>query len=290
MGLSHRSACTLASQALFTLLCLGCGDDPAGVRAGSGVSIEVTPSTVTLPVGASTTLAASIRDVEGRPVSTGQIQWSSSAPAVVGVSPTGNATALSPGTATISAQSDLSVGFAHVVVQLDFHLPVGPSAVLRTEMGSQTASCPEGEGGLREDGGWECSHAGVSRYSLDFRAPAAMPAAALVGAAANGVVRDVCLQPPSEVTCGPHGPFVYVDHGSGFVSFYSHLDPASVTVRRKQEVIAGQEIGRMGTWGAESYAWTHFELRYRNQGTAQPIVLDQLLIAGRTLSEYQVGP
>ena len=88
----------------------------------------------------------------------------------------------------------------------------------------------------------------------------------------------------------PHGPFVYVDHGSGFVTFYAHLDPASVTVRRKQEVSEGQEIGRMGTWGSETYAWTHFELRYRNQRTAQSSVLDQLLIGGRKLSEYQVRP
>jgi murein DD-endopeptidase MepM/ murein hydrolase activator NlpD len=274
----------------MTLLSLGCGDEPAGVRTVSGVSIDVTPGAVTLPVGASTTLKASVSDLEGRPLSTGEIQWSSSAPDVVAVSPTGNATALSPGSATISAESELSVGFAHVVVQLDFRLPVGPMAVLRTEIGRQTPSCPGGEGGLREDGGWECSHAGLSRYSLDFRAADAMPAAALVGAAGDGVVRDVCLQPPPEVTCGPDGPFVYVDHGFGFVSFYSHLDPASVTVRRKQEVVLGQEIGRMGTWAPEPYAWTHFELRYRNPPTAQPAVLDQLLIAGRTMSEYRVSP
>jgi murein DD-endopeptidase MepM/ murein hydrolase activator NlpD len=274
----------------MSLLCLGCGDEPAGVRTVSGLVIEVTPEAVTLPVGASTMLEASLSDLEGRPVAPREIEWSSSAPGVVSVSRTGKAVALSPGTATIGAHSDLSVGFARVLVQLDFGLPVGPAALLRAEIGSQTPLCPEGEGGLRDDGGRECSHAGGARYSLDFRAPDDMPAASGVHAAADGVVRDVCLQPPSEVTCGPDGPFVNIDHGSGFVTVYSHLDPASVAVRRKMEVFKGQAIGRMGIWGAESSPWTHFELRYRDRKTGQTVALDPLLVEGRRLADYRVAP
>ena len=40
----------------------------------------------------------------------------------------------------------------------------------------------------------------------------------------------------------------------------------------------------------EPYAWTHFELRYKNQEPAQQAVLSQLLIGGRKLSEYRIAP
>jgi murein DD-endopeptidase MepM/ murein hydrolase activator NlpD len=83
---------------------------------------------------------------------------------------------------------------------------------------------------------------------------------------------------------------VYIDHGNGFASQYSHLDPATITIRRKNAVLQGETVGRMGTWGSEPYAWTHFELRYKNQEPAQQAVLSQLLIGGRKLSEYRIAP
>jgi murein DD-endopeptidase MepM/ murein hydrolase activator NlpD len=82
---------------------------------------------------------------------------------------------------------------------------------------------------------------------------------------------------------------VYIDHGSGFASQYSHLDPTSITIRRKSAVLQGETIGRMGRWGDKPYAWTHFELRYKNQEPAQRAVLDQLLIGGKKLSEYRIA-
>jgi murein DD-endopeptidase MepM/ murein hydrolase activator NlpD len=241
-------------------------------------------------VGASATLDATVTDVEGHAVSDSDIEWSSSAPSVASVSPAGAVRAISPGTASIVASNEQSAGFAHIVVQLDLELPVSAASVLRTEIGRPAPECPGGEGGLREDGGLECSHAGLSRFSLDFRAPEENTQATGVGAAADGTVRDVCLRPPSETTCGPEGPFVYIDHGNGFFSQYSHLDPASVTIRRKSSVLQGETIGRMGTWGSPPYAWTHFELRYRNQEALQQAVLGQLLIGGKKLSEYQIAP
>ncbi len=275
---------------LLGLACLACSAEPAGLRTPSVLTVDVAPSAVTLAVGARATLKATVSDPEGRLVPEADIEWSSDAPAVASVSPAGIVTALSPGSAGILAQTEQSAGFAHIVVQLDLRLPVAPSSVLRTEIGSPTTLCTGGEGGLREDGGRECSHAGISRFSLDFRAPEGAPDETGVGAAADGTVRDICLRPPTESTCGPEGPFVYIDHGSGFTSQYSHLDPASVTIRRKSAVLQGETIGRMGRWEDEPYAWTHFELRYKNQEPAQQAVLDQLLIGGRKLSEYRVAP
>jgi murein DD-endopeptidase MepM/ murein hydrolase activator NlpD len=278
----------LASQAvLLGLVCLACSDDPAGIRVLPVVTIVVTPEALTLPVGQTADLEASVSDLDGRTLTRREIRWSTSAPEVVSVSPAGVVTALSPGRASIGAHSEQSVGFAYVVVQLDFRLPVSPLSVLRAEAGSPTTACANGEGGRRDDGGRECSHAGISRYSLDFRPSETQ--LLTVGAAADGVVGDVCLRPPSEATCGPDGPFVYIDHGFGFASLYSHLDPASISVRRKMSVAQGETIGRMGTWGAEPYPWMHFELRYENQEAAQRRVLDHLQVGGRKLTDYRVG-
>ena len=288
---AHASPRHLGSQALLLgFVCLACSDEPAGLRAPPPLTIAVAPGAVTLLVGASATLDATVTDTEGRAVHDARIEWSSSAPDVASVSPAGAVTAVSPGAASIVASSEQSAGFAHIVVQLDFRLPVSPGSVLRSEIGSATTLCPGGEGGLREDGGLECSHAGISRFSLDFRAPEGNAEGTPVGAAADGTVRDVCLRPPPEITCGPEGPFVYIDHGNGFASQYSHLDPASITIRRKSAVLQGETVGRMGTWGSAPYAWTHFELRYRNQEPAQRAVLGQLLLEGRKLSEYRIAP
>ncbi len=278
----------LVCLGVATLAISACEGDPAGLRALPGVTITVTPDALSLPVGASTPLKATVQSLNGDTLTGRAILWSSSAPAIVEVSPHGVVTALAPGVASVGAYSDQSVGFASVVVRMDFRLPVSASrSLLRSEIGSPTGLCPGGEGGLRSDGGRECSHAGISRYSLDFMPAPEFPAATEVVAAAAGVVRDVCLQPPEEITCGPNGPFIYLEHGSGFATFYAHLDRASVIIRRKTAVAQGEVIGSMGVWGAHDYPWLHFELRY--DGPGADAVLDGVLVAGRTLTEYRVG-
>jgi murein DD-endopeptidase MepM/ murein hydrolase activator NlpD len=289
------------SRPLFrrpALVCLGaatlaisaCEGDPAGLRALPGVTITVKPDALTLTVGASTPLAATVQNLNGDTLTGREIQWSSSAPEIVEVSPTGVVTAIAIGVAMVGAYSDQGVGFTRVVVQMDFRLPVPASrSILRSETGSPTGLCPGGEGGLRDDGGRECSHAGISRYSLDFRSDSSLSVGAGVGAAADGTVMDVCRQPPTEATCGLNGPFVYIEHASGFATFYSHLDPGSISVRRKTKVAVGDALGRMGTWGAESYPWVHFEVRYNNQDPGPNPILDGLLVDGRKLTDYRVG-
>jgi hypothetical protein len=290
MAPHHRSVSKLASLVLVTgMTCLACADDPPTARTTSGVIISVTPDALTLPVGESMALRAAVTDLEGRPLNGRKIEWSSSAPEVVSVSRAGVITAVSPGKASVGAYSELGVGFAHIVVQLQFGLPVGRGSILAAEIGTPTSDCPAGEGGLREDGGRECSHAGISLYSLDFRVSEELPLATEVKAAADGIVSDICLQEPPEVTCGPEGPFVYVDHGFGFATIYSHLDPASITVRRKIAVNRGETLGRMSASGAGDHPWTHFGLRYENQDPAQRRVLDDVLVAGRKLTDYRVG-
>jgi hypothetical protein len=275
---------------ILALAALACRDEPAGLPALPVVNITVAPSGLALAVGASAPLTAIVRDLEGDLLTGREIRWSSSAPAIAEVSPSGVVTAIAPGVANIGAYSDQNVGFARVIVQVEFRLPMlaGPSALF-AEIGTPTLACPAGEGGLRADGGRECRHAGISRYSLDFRAPADQPSATAVVAAADGRVDDICIQPPSETTCGPHGPFVYIVHPSGLTTFYAHLDPTSVVVRRKMVVAQGEPLGSMGAWGAEGYPWMHFEVRLNNQDSPETRILDNLLVEGRALTEYRVG-
>jgi murein DD-endopeptidase MepM/ murein hydrolase activator NlpD len=264
----------------------------------AAVTVTVAPDLLTLSVGDRAYLVATVRDSAGRTLAGRTVNWASSAPEVAAVSTAGLVTALAPGQTTIHAYADQRVGFARIVVQEAFTLPLagGRHWLLLTEVGTPTGSCPAGEGGLRQDGGRDCSHAGVSRYSLDFAA-FTQEEGALTGvqpvvvlAAADGTVIDVCLRPPTEITCGPNGPFVTVEHRGGFVAIYAHLDPASVTIRRKTPVTQGQRLGTMGAWGAGEDAWVHFELRFEGQGAQAASVLERLVVDGRTLTEYQVGP
>jgi Peptidase family M23/Bacterial Ig-like domain (group 2) len=279
------------------LVAPACGGDSSGVEPTPEVKITVTPADLVLTSGASASLEATVQDAEGRPVPGRVVQWSSTAPEVVSVSSTGMVTALAVGRASILAHIENSVGSARVVVQLNFRIPVVARSrwLVVTEIGTPAAECAGNEGGLRVDGGRDCTHSDISRYSLDLAdadqwtgALPASPAPSVI-AAAEGTIIDVCLEPPTQVTCGPNGPFVLVEHAAGFTSFYSHLDPSSVTLRRKTPVRQGQLLGVMGGWGTEPAPWLHFEVRHDNMGAAAAAVLGELEISGRRMREYAAG-
>lgn len=274
-----------------------CKGDPAAIQTLPGVNVTVTPSQLTLGIGASASLVATVTDLEGRPLTGREIQWSSSKPKVAAVSPTGVVTALDVGMASIGAYSDQGVGFAQVVVRLDFRLPLegGHSWRVLSEMGTPAPACPGNEGGRRADESRDCTHAGSSRYSLDFTdaesakgSPAVAPPPRVL-AAADGTISDICLQSLTEITCGANGPFVQVEHRGGFRTIYAHLDPASVTLRRKTIVSRGQPLGAMGARGAYPGRWLHFELRYQNQGAEAAWVLNTVELDGRNFSEYRAS-
>ena len=289
------------SHRLLVLLSIpyvaSCGEDSASVEVISPVQITVNPSEVVLTIGASTQLEASVHGGSGELLGGREIQWSSSAPEIASVTRTGIVTALEVGRARIEAYTDQSVGFSRVVVPLNFRLPVsGPGRwLVVTETGSPAPECSGNEGGLRIDGSRDCSHGGISRYSLDFAdaeqwtgaSPASPPRE--VVAAGDGTITDVCLQPPSQITCGSNGPFVLIEHAGGFSTIYAHLDPSSVSLRRKTAVQQGQSLGTMGAWGADRAPWLHFELRHENQGSSAASVLERVYLGGRAMGEYRAG-
>ena len=275
---------------------LACDREPAGPAALPTVTITVAPDRLTLPIRATFTLSASVRDAEGRALTDRPISWVSAAPEIATVSSAGLVTALAAGTATITAHSDAGVGFALVVVQEDFRLPLPAGRwLLRTEMGAPAVGCAEEEGGLRLEGDRDCTHAGVSRYSLDFAA-VTEEEGSLTGvrsvevlAAADGRVIDICLLTAPQINCGSNGPFVALEHPGGFRTVYAHLEAGSVMVRRKTSVSRGQPLGTMGASGADTDAWVHFELRFENQGAGAASVLDALLVDRLAMSDYRLG-
>lgn len=90
----------LAAGLLMTVSC-GRGEDPP--LTVKEVAVSATSST--LFVGASTQLTARVTGVDGQPVEGAQVSWSSVTPAIIGVSPTGVATALQAGEGTVRATS-----------------------------------------------------------------------------------------------------------------------------------------------------------------------------------------
>lgn len=79
-------------------------------------TVTVTPSTASLTAGDVTTLSATTRDGSGNALSGHAITWSSSAPQVATVSPSGVVTAVAGGSATITATSEGKQGTARVTV------------------------------------------------------------------------------------------------------------------------------------------------------------------------------
>lgn len=76
-----------------------------------------------------------------------------------------------------------------------------------------------------------------------------------VGAAWDGVVTKVGND-------ASRGIYVIIDHGEGLVGHYYHLAQGSVTVAEGDSVMAGEQIGYMGSTGATTGAHLHFQLEY----------------------------
>ncbi|HET9065707.1 MAG TPA: Ig-like domain-containing protein [Gemmatimonadales bacterium] len=101
------------------------GDPPQKTPAPVAM-VSVTPSRVTLRVTGSAQLTATTRDAGGHALMGRVVEWTSSSPAVATVSPTGHVLAVTPGTASVTAISELKAGTATITVTL---VPVGKVSV-----------------------------------------------------------------------------------------------------------------------------------------------------------------
>lgn len=97
-----------AAGAMLLVMAMACGDS-AGVdpvaRPPAVASVTVTPTSGSLEVGGTVTIVATPRDAAGRPLSGRTIAFTSSAEAVVTVSPAGVVTAVGAGTAMVTAST-----------------------------------------------------------------------------------------------------------------------------------------------------------------------------------------
>lgn len=84
---------------------------------------------------------------------------------------------------------------------------------------------------------------------IDIAAPTGTP----VLAAAEGEVLRTGNQPAG------YGRFIEVRHANGLTSFYGHL--SSVDVTDGDRLVAGQQIGRVGSTGYSTGPHLHFEIR-----------------------------
>ncbi|HUH12934.1 MAG TPA: glycoside hydrolase family 6 protein [Longimicrobiales bacterium] len=103
-----RNKTTLGSASVSITV----GSAPAAPVA----SVEVTPATLSLELGASATLAAVLRDADGNTLSERVVTWSSSALDVVAVDGAGAVTAWGEGSAVVTATSEGVSGAASVTV------------------------------------------------------------------------------------------------------------------------------------------------------------------------------
>ncbi|MDO8690388.1 MAG: M23 family metallopeptidase [Dehalococcoidia bacterium] len=85
---------------------------------------------------------------------------------------------------------------------------------------------------------------------LDFAAAMGTP----VLAAADGFVLDSGM-----LGDGSYGNRVLLTHKNGFVSTYNHM--SGVSVRRGATVVAGQQVGLIGSTGKSTGPHLHFEIK-----------------------------
>jgi len=113
--------------AVFALNACGGGDDggpgtpPNPVRTPAAVAVSISSSETMSSFGDTRTLSAVVTDSKQAVISDASVQWTSSAPAAVSVSPlsglTTTATAVNNGSATITATSGTVTGQASTTVQ-----------------------------------------------------------------------------------------------------------------------------------------------------------------------------
>ena len=71
---------------------------------------------------------------------------------------------------------------------------------------------------------------------------------------------------------GIMGNYVWINHGDGYKSVYMHMDDYSLMVKTGDYVVAGQQIGKMGTTGSSTGYHLHFGV-YFNGNPIDPMPL-----------------
>lgn len=135
--------------------------------------VQVAPATVSLGVGATATLQATLRDAAGNVLTGRTVTWSSANLAVATVTSGGTVTGLLPGSATISATAEGVSGAATVTVTL-VSQPPPPSGWPNQPSGFQVVTDQPWD--LLNSLGWgQVYNTGLMTTSADLTAPQSAP-------------------------------------------------------------------------------------------------------------------
>lgn len=100
------------------------------------------------------------------------------------------------------------------------------------------------------------------KLSIDFSLSNGKGSGKTVVASASGKVTRV-----ENLGNKSYGKFIFIDHGSGWVTVYAHL--SKITVQKGELVQAGQQIGNVGSTGNSTGPHLHFEQKHN--GKVKPI-------------------
>lgn len=166
----------------------------AAATSGGTPSVSVTPAgTTALDPGATMHLTAAVLDAAGSPVSGAKPVWTSDAPAVATVDATGNVTARTPGSATITATFGAATDTGSITVNTPPIAAVDVTpATQDMAVGSSLSLVPQALDGLA------APLVGFGfQWSSDMPAVATVDAAGHVTAVSAGTATITCTEPGS---------------------------------------------------------------------------------------------
>src|SRR5690348_3987878 len=204
-----------AAVILLALACGGAGEATgtgggAGGNPGGGVqtaaSVSVSPSSATLAIGGTQQLTATARDADGAVLTGRTVSWSSSSPGVASVA-AGKVTALSGGSATITATVDGRSSSAALTVKAavaKVTLPAAPATFLVNQGISFAAVVTDASGNVLTGRTvtYTSSNTSVATV-LDGMVTAVAPGTATITATCEGVSGSVTVTITAATSTAP---------------------------------------------------------------------------------------
>jgi uncharacterized protein YjdB len=182
-GMMRRANCVGLAATLAILVCACNGDSPGDPGVSVPTSIALNRSVVGFSaIGDTATLAATVLDAGGRPISDVTIAWATSDGSVALISQFGLVTAVQNGDAVITARSGALEASASVTVSQEAHSIVIPHDTIRFASLEDTATV---SASVRDANGNELAAASVAWTSADSAIALVSPSG-LITAVGNG--------------------------------------------------------------------------------------------------------
>lgn len=279
--MSHRNDAIRITTLAGIAILAGCGGggETAGPTPGNAVAtVTVSPGTITLAPQQTTTLSAVVKDANGAVLTNRVVTWTSSASQRASVSGTGLVTALTPGTATITATSEGRSGSATVTIEAPpvASVTVSPaSAALVPQQTIQLAAETRDAGGAAltgRDVTWTTSQNTVATVSGAGLVTAVAPGTATITAASEGKSGTAQVTVAAGAVVGSTGGTITADNGnvvitvpSGAVNSATAITVATVAQPAVALPANAQQIGpvyRLGPAGLSFSQPVTVKLKY----------------------------